>query len=207
MKSRSLIIAVTLILTASGWSEVAAQRKGLVDVSPDHFRRGVWLEAGLGWGQESYKFADDPYTEQLGKPTFNFAVGGTPASWIRLGGEATAWVNSYQESGDEGTYNVTETLSNVMVVARAYPIRSAGLFFKAGMGLGVSNVAVQYGDGVTETGFATTLGAGYEIQLSKRVFFTPKVEWFQQSYQARGDDTLYERLANLSISVTFQPGR
>ena len=37
--------------------------------------------------------------------------------------------------------------------------------------------------------------------------FTPKVEWFQQSYQARGDDTLYERLANLSLSVTFQPGR
>ena len=102
---------------------------------------------------------------------------------------------------------MTETLSNVMAVARVYPIRSAGLFLKAGMGLGVSNVAVQYGDGVTETGFATSLGAGYEIQLSKKLFFTPKVEWFQQSYQARGDDTLYERLANLSLSVTFQPGR
>ena len=207
MKSRSLIIAVTLIPTASVWSEASAQRKGLVDVSPDHFRRGVWLEAGLGWGQESFKFADDPYSDQLGKPTFNFAVGGTPKSWIRLGGEATVWVNSYQDSGDEGSFNVTETLSNVMAVARVYPIRSAGLFLKAGMGLGVSNVAVQYGDGVTETGFATSLGAGYEIQLSKKLFFTPKVEWFQQSYQARGDDTLYERLANLSLSVTFQPGR
>ena len=207
MKSRSLIIAVTLILTASVWSEASAQRKGLVDVSPDHFRRGVWLEAGLGYGQESWKLGNDPYEEQVGKPTFNFAVGGTPKSWIRLGGEATAWVNSYQEIGDEGSYNVTETMSNVMAVARVYPIRSAGLFFKAGMGLGVSSTSVQYGEGVTETGFATALGAGYEIQLSKKVFFTPKVEWFQQSYQARGEPTLYERLANLSLSVTFQPGR
>lgn len=207
MKSRSLIIAVTLILTASVWSEASAQRKGLVDVSPDHVRRGVWLEAGLGWGQESFKFADDPYSDQLGKPTFNFAVGGTPKSWIRLGGETTVWVNSYQDSDEDGSFNVTETLWNLMAVARVYPIRSAGLFFKAGMGLGVSSTSVQYGEGVTETGFATSLGAGYEIQLSKKLFFTPKVEWFQQSYQARGDDTLYERLANLSLSVTFQPGR
>ncbi|MEK6687646.1 MAG: hypothetical protein AABZ01_04190, partial [Gemmatimonadota bacterium] len=137
MKSRSLIIAVTLIHTASVWSEASAQRKGLVDVSPDHFRRGVWLEAGLGWGKESWKLGNDPYTDQLGKPTFRLAIGGTPKSWIRLGGEGTVWVNSYQDSDDEGSFNVTETLSNVMAVARVYPIRNAGLFLRGGLGIGV----------------------------------------------------------------------
>ena len=29
-----------------------AQRKGLVDVSPPHYRNGLWLEGALGWGEE-----------------------------------------------------------------------------------------------------------------------------------------------------------
>ena len=207
MKSRILIIAATLILATSIWSEASAQRKGLVDVSPDHPRRGVWLEGGLGWGQESYKFANDPYSSALGKPTFNFGIGGTPKSWVRLGGESTVWVNSYQDSGDEGAYNVIESLWSVMAVARVYPISKAGLFLKGGMGLGISSVSVQYGEGITETGFATVLGAGYELQLSKQLFLTPKIEWYHQSYQARDADTLYERLFNVSLAVTYQPGR
>ncbi len=207
MKSRSLIIAVTLILTASVWSEASAQRKGLVDVSPDHFRRGVWLEAGLGWGQESFKLADDPYSDQLGKPTFNFAVGGTPNSWIRLGGETTAWVYTFQDEDDQGVFQVTDGLWNIMAVARAYPIRNAGLFFRGGVGLGVSSRSIEFSNTVTETGLSTLLGVGYELQLSKQLFLTPSVGWFNSSFTKRDDDTLYERLANLSLSVTFQPGR
>ena len=59
----------------------------------------------------------------------------------------------------------------------------------------------------TETGFATVLGAGYEIKLSNKLFLTPAFDWFQSSYQKRDDETLHERLFNFSLSLTWQPGR
>ncbi len=185
-----------------------AQRKGLVDVSPGHYRHGFWLEGALGWGEESYKFANEPYAEGLGKPTFGIRLGGTVSPHLRLGGEWNIWANSYQDVDiDNNPYDVTETLNAVMAVARLYPAKSLGLFVKGGAGIGITSASVDYGNTTSETGFATTFGAGWEVKLGKGIFFTPAVDWYQHSFEKRGDDTLYERLFNVSIGVTWQPGR
>lgn len=188
--------------------EAAAQRRGLVDVSPDHYRRGLWMDFGMGYGEESYKFGNDPYTESLGKPTFVARIGGTPNPHLRLGFEGTVWVNSYQAQDLEGFYyNTTETLWSAMLIGRVYPFRDLGLFAKAGAGLGVTAVSIEYGDGTSESGFGTTLGAGYEIRLTKNLFLTPAVDWYHSSYTSRVDDTLHERLLNFNVVLTIQPGR
>jgi hypothetical protein len=185
-----------------------AQRKGLVDVSPPHYRNGLWLEGALGWGEESYKFANDPYSAGLSKPTFGLRMGGTLGPHFRLGAEWNIWWNNYQEiDGDGLPVDVNETLNAVMAIGRLYPAKSLGLFVKGGVGLGITHAGVEFGNATTETGFVSSLGAGWEIKLSRNLFFTPAVDWYQHSFEKRDDDTLYERLFNVSIGVTWQPGR
>lgn len=185
-----------------------AQRKGLVDVSPNHYRNGFWLEGALGWGEEQYKFGNDPYNEGLGKPTFGLRLGGTVSPHLRLGAEWNIWVNGYQDVDEEGfPVDVNETLNAIMAIARFYPAKSLGLYLKGGAGLGITHAGVEYGNSTSESGFATTLGAGWEIKLGREIFLTPAVDWYQHSFEKRDDATLYERLVNFSLAVTWQPGR
>ena len=202
---RTLRIAtLALVGAALLASDAAAQRRGLVDVTPAHHRRGFWVEGGLGWGQEAYKFDSDPYSSNLGKPTFDLQVGGTVNPYLRLGAEWNVWWNDYQN--DDG-YDVSENLHYVGAIARVYPSKALGLFAKGGLGLGISSASVDYGTGTSETGFAWNAGVGYEIKVSKVLYITPQAAWYFSSYQKRDDATLYERLFNISLNVTFQPGR
>ena len=203
--SRSLSVSTLFLLAlAMVTTEASAQRRGLVDVSPTHYRRGIWLETGGGWGQEAYKFGSDPYSDNLGKPTFDFRIGGTVNPYLRLGAEVVPWWNSYQNADG---YDVHESLTHLMAIGRVYPVKELGLFAKGGLGIGWTSASVDYGNSTTESGFATVLGAGYEIQLSKQLFLTPAFDWYQSSYQKRDDATLHERLLNVSLSLTWQPGR
>ena len=200
----ALAITITMVLAGQARAQAPAQKhRGLVDVSPPSGRHGLWLEGGFGWGEEAYKFGNDPYTPNLGKPTFNFRLGGTVNPYLRLGGEVNAWWNSYQ---DNTGYNVSETLTHALVIARVYPAKSLGLYLKGGAGVGWTGASLDYSNGTSEAGFAMGLGAGWEIALSKQLYLTPAVDWYQSRYEKRDDATLYKRLFNLSVSVTWQPG-
>lgn len=199
------VTGLVLVFAALAAQDAIAQRRGLVDISPDNYRHGFWLSGGIGWGQESFKFGSEPFSEGLGKPTISLAIGGTPDSHVRLGGEVTVWVNEFQDT-DSGE-NITETLSSVMLVARVFPVRTSGLFIKGGAGLGITSADVEFGLGSSETGFGTVLGAGYELKLGRSLFLTPEVNWHRSTFEKRGDDTLHERLVNASVVVTWQPGR
>ena len=78
---------------------------------------------------------------------------------------------------------------------------------RSGLKNGITHAGVEYGNSTSETGLAYSAGAGWEIKLSRNLFFTPAVDWYWWSYEQRGDDTLYEKLFNVSIAVTWQPGR
>lgn len=197
-------VLLALAATALLASDALAQRRGLVDVTPPHHRRGFWVEGGLGWGNEAYKFGGDPYSPTLGKPTFNLQLGGTVNPHLRLGGEWNVWWNNYQ---NEDFYDVNEALHHVGAVARIYPATALGLFLRGGVGLGITSASVDYGTGTSETGFGYNAGVGYEIKVSNVLYITPQAVMYWSSYQKRGDETLYERLGAISLSVTFQPGR
>lgn len=200
-------VIVALVASAFLVSDVGAQRRrGIVDVSPSHERRGFWLEGGLGAGTESFKFDDEQsYTDGLTKPTFSLGLGGTVSPSLRLGVEATIWVYNYFD--DVELVDVTETLTGVLATARFYPARTAGFFVKGGGGLGVSAADIEFGEGTSETGFAWLIGAGYEIRVSRGLFITPSIEYSRHSFQQRDAPTLQERLLNLGVRLTWQPGR
>lgn len=208
MRRLGAVVQLGFAAIVLGPDSALAQRAGLVDVSPGHYRNGFWLEGALGWGEEKYKFGNDAYNEGLGKPTFGLRLGGTVSPHFRLGAEWNIWVNGYQDVDEEGyPVDVNETLNAIMAIGRVYPSKSLGLFFKGGAGLGITHAGVEYGNSTSESGFATTLGLGWEVKLGRDIFLTPAVDWYQHSFEKRDDATLYERLLNFSIAVTWQPGQ
>ncbi len=179
----------------------AQRRRGLVELPPEGVRSGFWLSGGFGYGEESFRFASDPFSAVEAKPVFAFRMGGTPDKNLRLGGEVTTWVNPTTTTDG---YNVTETLSSITLVGQFYPIRTAGLFVKGGAGLGVSASSLQYSNTISESGFVVQYGAGYDIRLSRSLALTPTVEMFRHRFTQRGDDTLEERLFHIGVALTWQ---
>jgi len=200
-----LALAGVLVLIPVG--EASAQRRrGLVDVSPDHARHGFWLSVGLAAGGDSYRFSGEPdYSDELWKPTFSLALGGTVNPHFRLGGELKVWADEYFDDVEQ--VEVTESLVGAMLVGQFYPSRRLGLFLKGGAGISRSGVDIEFGDGTGETGFATLLGAGYEARLGRNIFITPYVDFMQHRSSERNQPTLHERLVSFGVNMTFQVGR
>jgi len=203
----SRFLRSTLLLAIVGvvaFQSAAAQggRRGLVEVKPEGPRRGFWLAGGAGIGQESYRFGNDPFTEELGKPVFSLRLGGTPDQHLRLGGELSSWVNPYTD--DEG-FDITETLNAVSLIGQFYPIRTAGLFLKGGVGIGATAASVAGGNTTTETGFMMQYGVGYDIRLGRSLALTPTVELAKHRFNQRDEPTLHERLFTIGIALTYQP--
>ena len=186
----------------------AQRRRGLVDVSDRHQRHGAWLTFGLGAGRESFKFSNLPggYSNEITKPSFWLAAGGTVNPHLRVGGEINAWVNQFNEAGEQ----ITESLVSGLLTGQVFPIRDLGLFAKGGVGISRSGSDVQGGFGSGETGFAYLIGAGYELRLARNFFLVPSLNLLQHRSTGSRDDpdgTLQERVVTLGIALTFQPGR
>lgn len=202
-RTTRILFLATLGLIVTAPSMLAqGGRRGLVEVSREGTRHGFWISGGLGYGEENYRFDGDAYlAEGLGKPTFALRLGGTPDQHLRLGGEVTVWANPYTD--DQG-FDITETLSSLMIVGQFYPMRTSGLFIKGGAGLGVSAASVEGGNTTTETGFAVNYGIGYDIPLGRTLAITPTVELFKHRFTQRGEPTLHERLFHIGIALTYQ---
>jgi len=211
-KALTALLAVLLLVPFS--DAMAQRRRGLVDVSHDSDRHGLWLSLGLGAGTDSYTYENvaGGYAHDLTKPSFWLAIGGTVNPNLRLGGEVNAWVNEYHDS--QSGYQVTETLVGGLLTGQFFPARNLGLFVKGGLGISRSGSYVS-GDDTGETGFAYLGGAGYEIKLGRNIFLTPAVNvMFHRSSPGRDNladpdnlGGLRERVITVGVALTFQPGR
>ena len=205
MRARFAVMTLATGLIVAASDAEAQRRRGLVDVTPRSDRHGFWLNLGFARGEEEYKFAGDPgWTDGPAKPAVSLRIGGTVNPNFRLGGEIVGWSNETRIDGE----NATEYLAGAMLIGQFYPSRKAGLFVKGGAGFSRSGVSV-YGPGDTaEDGFAWSVGAGYEIRLSRTLFLTPTVDLLQhRSDGAVGEPALYERLFTVGVALTIQPGR
>lgn len=208
MRSIRQGVVIGALLAVAAAAESVAQtpaRPGIVEVgkgsgsvSP---RRGFWIGLGLGTGGESFDLEGDgvDYAEYLYRPTVSLGLGGTVSAHLRLGGEVLVWFDDQDDA--------VESLSSIMLVARLYPIRTAGLYLKGGAGIGRSEIAFDYGPKIGDTGFAGLLGAGYELRVARNVFINPAVDWVQHQYTSRSSPDYRERLLNFSVGVTVQTGK
>lgn len=211
MRSRIVGTALALALSVAAVHGAEAQRRrGLIDVTPSSERRGFWLNLGLGAGTESSRLEPaTEYTDGLTKPAFNLRLGGTVSPHLRLGGEITGWADSRYDAEVEG--NVRSYLGGIFMIGQVYPIRSSGLFIKTGVGLTRSGEDID-GTDLSEDGFGWTVGAGYEVRLSRSLFLTPTIDLMQHRSQIRDDagvllPTFHNRLVTIGVALTLQPGR
>jgi hypothetical protein len=175
--------------------------RGLVELEQRGTRGGFYISGGLGAGAEQFRFADEPeWSDKLTKPTITLRLGGTPDQYVRVGGELFGWA----ADTDEGE----ESFAAVLGVVQFYPMKDGGLWLKAGGGYAesrIDNFDPDFFD-VVESGFAWSLGVGYEIQLSRSVAIGPAVELYQASFERRNEPTLSERVLNIGGQITFQTG-
>ena len=202
---RRLAVAL-LVVSVSSRLEAQVPRKGIAEVQPS-LRGGFWGSMGFGAGMENVNLDGDAfgYSDALWRPTFNFRLGGTVKQVLRLGGEVNVWTN-YSGS-------ITETLVTLMPIIQVYPIRSAGLNFRGGVGYAWSSVSDNYYYYASSgnNGFSTLLGVGWEFPLSSKFFITPGVDWYQEWYGGGYYPDGYfpgytERVINFSISIGLQGG-
>jgi len=202
---RRLAVAL-LVVSLSSRLDAQTPRKGIAEYQPST-RGGFWGSMGFGAGMENVNLDGDAfgYSDPLWRPTFNFRLGGTVKQTLRLGGEVNVWTN-YSGS-------LTETLVTLMPIIQVYPVKSAGLNFRGGVGYAWSSVSDNYYYGVSSgnNGFGTLLGVGWEFPLSSKFFITPGVDWYQEWYGGGYyPDGYYpgytERVINFSISIGLQGG-
>lgn len=196
---RALQATVAMALLGAGALEAQDAPRGLALVR-DGDRGGFWLGLGLGAGGETFDLRDGAgYSDELYRPTVSLRLGGTPSQSLRLGGEILAWIN------DEG--NAVESLTSLLFIGQLYPVSTAGLYLKGGVGLGRNAVDFEDGYGVGDTGFAGLVGAGWELRVGRRFYLNPSVDLVQHRYDGRGGERYDERLVNFGIGVLFQSGR
>ncbi len=201
---RHIILVAALALGAGFFARADAQGRrdrGLVEVDRPGVRGGFYVGGGFGDGMEQYKFAGDPYTDRIGKPTITLRIGGTPSEQVRLGAELFGWSNPI----NDGTTD-SENFGMALMSVQFFPAPRSGLYLKGGVGFAGSGVSYQNGSSTNETGFGFGLGAGYEWQASRAVSVGPTIDWYQGTFTKRGEATLTERVLNIGLQVTFQSG-
>lgn len=181
--------------------------RGLVELDHNYRRGGFFITGGVGAGGEQYKFEDeDDYTDRLTKPTLMLRIGGTPNPSVRIGGEFFGWGNNV--TGTDNQAAGMEQFGAALLTGQFFPLPTQGLFVKLGGGLGMSGF--DFDDPVfednNETGFAWSIGAGYDIPLSRNFSLGPSIDLYQASFSQRDEPTLSERVLNIGVQVTFQSG-
>jgi hypothetical protein len=193
------VLTAAAILLLGGPAAAQDAPRGLVEVK-EGGRHGFWGALGLGAGGEAFDLRDGAgYSSELYRPTVSLRLGGTPNRYLRLGGEIQGWID------DQG--NRTESLTSVLFITQLYPAPTQGLYLKGGLGLGRSEVDFDDGFGVGDTGFAGVLGAGWEVQVGRRLYLNPAIDLIEHRYTGRGGERYRERIVNFGFGVLFQSGR
>lgn len=131
-------------------------------------------------------------------PTVSFRLGGTVNQHLRLGGEVLTWINEVGPA--------VESLSSALFIAQLYPISSSGLYLKGGLGIGRNAVDFDNGYDEGDTGFAASIGAGYELRLGRRFYLNPTVDLVGHRYPDRSAGSYRERLVNFGLGILLQTG-
>jgi hypothetical protein len=146
------------VVQRTGFCVVAALLLGASSLTAQETprRSGFWISGGLGGGFAPYDMYAEAESASLAR---YIRLGGTPNELVALGFELIYWgLDDYSRSNSTFT---------VMV----YP-EARDFFVKAGVGLGV----VQFPGAEDQTGYALTIGTGWDLALPADLYLTPNLD-------------------------------
>jgi hypothetical protein len=209
---RNTAFLLTIILAAGATSGLHAQGRdrGLVELGGAPLRSGMYITLGVGDGMDQYKFQDlDSYSDWLSSPAAVLRIGGTVNQNVRIGAELFGWWHSYYNADPTILENETESFTAVLLDGQFYPAVRSGFYLKGGLGFGRSAASYEFDPTASNTGFVWSVGAGYDIPLSRTVSLSPTVDFYQGSFGPGNDPTsaYTEHVLNIGASLTFQSRR
>lgn len=151
--------------------------------------RPWWIGGELGDGQ--LKLTSDQSSGSR-NPTFGlgFAGGHKLGNWARIGLELNGWL---LQSFNLSNPAVGESVSNVLGIVDAFPIKKTPIFLRAGAGLALYQN--NRPNGFNGNGWSWTAGGGYEFPLTGRLGLAPIVDYAAGS------------LGDVNNLITVQTGR
>ncbi len=158
-------------------------------------RQGFGISLGLGAG--SANFCDD--CDELASTELSgyLRLGGYLNPSLFLAAETNGWV------GSSNAYDAP-TLGAIMGVAQWYPMVDQGLYLKAGLGYSYSTVYTYF----STSGFAGSIGAGYDFRLARNFALSPYVNYVSQfggsyRYSDTGESVVDARLHLFQFGLGF----
>jgi len=129
-------------------------------------RQGFWIGGGLGYGSIGCDGCD-----RLGGASGYLKLGGTLRENVLLGVEMNGWAKS--------EFGQTMAMGNMSGAVYWYPMSTAGLFVKGGLGYSVVD------DGfMSETGLGLLGGVGYDVRVGRNLSLTPVANWYRGSFNS-----------------------
>ena len=93
------------------------------------------------------------------------------------------------------------TVGSVDLRARFYPSTTAGFFLTGGMGLGITRLSDERGNGHTQTGTGFLIGLGADLWMTPHASLTPFADF--SDTRAFESNDLRDDLWRLGVGVTF----
>lgn len=167
----STVALLALALVALPAAEAQAQTQQRVPK-----REGFWIAFGAGVGSNSDKAA----AGARGGVAADLRLGGSVSQQVLVGGDLSGWARS--QSGS------TVSRANAVAAVYYYPSATSGFYLKGGVGAASASVSGSVTTGgstttvtTTSTGFGTTVGGGYEIQVGSNFFIAPSASLLFQT--------------------------
>jgi hypothetical protein len=208
-RNAAVLALIALAVGAVPALHAQGRDRGLVELPRRAARSGMYLTLGLGAGLDQYRYHDlTEYTDWVSSPAAVLRIGGTPNQNVRLGGELFGWWNSFYNSDPDIQQNSTQTFSAALLDAQFFPSRQAGFYVKGGLGFGRSATSFEFDRSVGISGVVWSVGAGYDLPLSRSLAIAPTIDLYQGSFNHAGEPTesYTERVLNIGASLTFQAG-
>lgn len=159
-------------------------------------RRGPWLNLGLAFGSVSCL----DYCSSIA-PAAEVSAGWPVNPQLSLGVGIAGWTKAGPTGEYEGA-RIRLTVGSVDLRARFYPRRSAGFFLSGGLGLGITRLSDERGNGHTQTGTGFLAGLGCDLWLTPRASLTPFADF--STTRAFESNDLRDDLWRLGLGVTFR---
>jgi hypothetical protein len=198
MRGRSIVVWA---LSVASWAALAPV--AWAEPHPQ-VRKGFWITFGVGAGSAKLT-CDGCESDRQTSLALQIALGGTVSDRLLIGMEVSGWTK--EELGS------SLDIVNSQFAVRFYPVRSSGLFLKAGVGLSLAQTSFKDGATIVTSdvgdGFGLVVGAGYDLRVARNVSITPGVGFW---YGTHGDLSLEldaptshwkHNVFDFTISVTF----